>query len=93
MHEALIRNKNGYTVMAYQVIQPAPSVEYDDYGHYVPVATFSFEGDAMEVRELINRGGMNENRLKMLIKNYDGTPKRIVKYSHGEPVFRKAQEL
>lgn len=85
-----LRHEKGlYLVMVYLIIQVAPSLEYNDYGRWKPVVAFPCQSDAIETRDYIKRGSMNENRLKLLIKNYDGKPKRIVRYNHGEPVFRR----
>lgn len=85
-----LRQENGlYLVMVYLIIQVAPSLHVNDYGRWRPVAAFPIQSDAIEVRDMIKRGEMNENRLKLLINNYDGRPKRIVKWQHGEPVFHR----
>lgn len=70
-----LRHENGlYFVMVYLIIQVAPSLQCSDYGRWRPVAAFPVKSDAIEVRDLIKRGDMNENRLKLLINNYDGRP-------------------
>lgn len=92
---ACISLDHGYVVNAFVVEQNAPTLDVSDYGHYVPVVKFESQSDAKEFRDLLQRDGINENRLKLFIKNYDGRPKRIIlgrKDSHGEPVLQRVSE-
>lgn len=79
---ACIGNDKGYIVYAW----------HWDYGHFMPVVKFESQSDAIEFRDLIQRDGINERRLKLFIKNYDGRPHKILLGRHdfrGEPVLRR----
>lgn len=93
--EAFIENKDGYIVKVWQITGLSSNPYSPEYGHYVPVVKFDCQSDAIDFRNILRRDGINENRLKLFIKNYDGKPHRIVlgkKNFHGEPVIRKTYQ-
>lgn len=90
--EACVENKDGYIVKVWQVMGLSNNPYCSEYGHYVPVVKFDCQSDAIDFRNLLQREGINENRLKLFIRNYDGKPRRIVlgrKDFRGEPILKR----
>lgn len=90
--EVSIQTGGGYIVAA---------LVSDDYAgkgntgleHFHPFFRTPFQSDAIELRNYVKRGRMNDNRLKMLIRHYDGTPKRIKRWNDdGSPDFRRVSD-
>lgn len=87
MEAQISAEEKGWVVWAW-VVDP------DSYtGRYKKVAKFAIQSDAIEIRNLLQNDGMSENRVKALIKSYDGVPKKVYRWSSfSGPSFRPWHE-
>lgn len=92
---ACIENNNGYIVKVWVTTQLTGDVYSPECGHFASVVKFESQSDAIEFRNLLLKDGINENRVKLFIKNYDGKPRMIVLGRHdfkGEPILRRIRD-